>query len=401
MKKIGRRSFLKGAVASVFTLGIVEGAKTRASATRIARTGSSKKGDMPRRELGTTGATVPILQLGTAQRMDPRYDKVMHLCFREGADAFDTALSYGWGSSQRAIANFIDQIGGERKKLWITSKSGSGSPGGLIKAIDKCLRQLRTDYLDLYLMHQVWDTYKLSKKFLRAGDKLRKSGKTRFFGFSCHGGNVVELMNRAAKTGGIDAILFSYSFREYGHRELNLAIDACKKAGIGLIAMKTNGAIPSDAEEVDKFRSDNFSVGQAKLKSVWADERIDSVASEMDSVRVARENIAAAKSSKPLSAGEIHQLNRLAARTAHLYCKGCAHLCEPAIAGKTGIADTLRFLMYHESYGKRTRARELYKALPPEARHFEREEMVKAAAVCPQGIDVAGRLTRAKKVLES
>jgi hypothetical protein len=331
--------------------------------------------------------------------MDPKYDKVMHRCFREGVDAFDTALSYGWGSSHRAIANFIDQTG-DRKKLWLTSKSGSGSTRGLIKGLDKCLRQLRIDYLDLYLMHQVWDMSMLSKKFLQTGEKLRKSGKTRFFGFSCHGGNVVELMNRAAKRGGIDAILFAYSFREYGNRELNLAIDACKKAGIGLIAMKTMGSIPSDAEEVARFRSDNFSIAQAKLKSVWADERIDSLASEMDSVRVTRENIAAAKSSPSLSAEEVHQLNRLAARTSHLYCKGCSHLCESRQEGKTRIADILRFLMYHESYGKTSRARELYATLSPECRNFSGEDIARAMEVCPQGIDIATRLRKAKSVLD-
>ena len=84
-------------------------------------------------------------------------------------------------------------------------------------------------------------------------------------------------MNHAARTGGIDAILFSYNFRYYGDLELDRAIDACKNAGIGLIAMKTYGAVPEDAEEVIQFTSENFTLGQAKLKSVWADERIDTV----------------------------------------------------------------------------------------------------------------------------
>ena len=206
-------------------------------------------------------------------------------------------------------------------------------------------------------------------------------------------------MNRATKTGGIDAILFRYNFRDYGDRELNLAIDACKKAGIGLIAMKTMGAIPRDAEAVVKFRSEKFSLAQAKLKSVWADERIDSVLSEMHNIREARENITAAKTEKSLSAEEVHQLNRLAAITSGLHCRGCAHLCEGSIEGETRIADTLRFLMYHESYGKTGRARELYNALPPEHRSFNREELARARKVCPLDIDIAARLTKAKSEL--
>ena len=61
-------------------------------------------------------------------------------------------------------------------------------------------------------MHGINRTSMLDKDYLRLGDELRKSGKTRFFGFSCHGGRVVELMNKAAQTGGIDVILFRYNF---------------------------------------------------------------------------------------------------------------------------------------------------------------------------------------------
>lgn len=353
---------------------------------------------MPLKELGKTGVKIPILQLGTSQSLDTVYDKVMHLCFKEGVTYFDTALSYGWGASHRAIANFLKQIG-DRKKLWITSKSGNRSPEGLIADIDKCLAELRTDYLNLYFMHGINDAGMLDKPFLEAGDKLRKSGKTHFFGFSCHDGNVVELLNKAAKVGGIDAILFRYNFRQYGDRQLNLAIDACSKAGIGLIAMKTMGSVPEDIEKVVEFRSQNFTLGQAKLKSVWADNRIDSVVSEMHGVKQARENIAAAKSQKTIKAEEMHQLNRLAALTANYACNGCSHLCESAVDKKIAIADPLRYLMYYECYGKQERAQELYQTIPREARNFENIDLKKASAICPQGIDIASRLSKAKSLL--
>jgi predicted aldo/keto reductase-like oxidoreductase len=250
-------------------------------------------------------------------------------------------------------------------------------------------------------MHGIDSVQMLDRPFLEVGEALRKSGKTRFFGFSCHGGNVVELLNKAAEAGGIDAILFRYNFRRYGDRELNLAIDKCKQAGIGLLAMKTMGSVPPDIEKVAQFRSENFTLAQAKLKSVWADERIDSLVSEMDSVQVAQENIAAAKSEVALTAEESHQLNQLAALTANYACNGCSHLCETALGKRGAIEAPLRYLMYHECYGKTERARELYNAIPPTVRGIDQAGLRRAAAVCPQGIDIAARLNLARTVLEA
>ena len=391
-----RRSFLK--TAAITTAGLSTSAlgKNLEDPAYFA----AGSGSMPQRELGTTGIKVPILQQGTAQRMNKVYDKVLHRCFKGGVTWIDTALSYGWGASHEAVANFVTQIK-DRKKVWITSKSGSSSPGGLADGLDQALNELRTDYIDLFLMHGIDNTAMLDPKFIKLGDRLRKSGKTNFFGFSCHDGNVVELMNTAAKVGGIDAILFRYNFRRYGDRELNLAIDACKKAGIGLMAMKTMGSVPKNLDQVVQFRSKNFTLGQAKLKSVWADERIDTLVSEMDSVRTVKENVAAAKSEKPLTAQESHQLNQLAALTANYACNGCSHICESAIQGNTAISESLRYLMYYESYGKKSHAQQLYKSMPDESRQFNLADLKNASAVCPQGIDIAARLDQARTLLQA
>ncbi len=387
-----RRNFLKGAALAATVAG------GSASSLAQAQTDAAAPSTMPMKTLGSTGVKVPILHQGTAWDVDTNFDRTLHLCLREGITMFDTALQYGWGSSHRAMGNFIKQVG-NRENLWITSKSHAGSPSRLQADLDECLSDIEIDYLDSYFMHGVNDARLLDPEFIQAGDQFRKSGKTKFFGFSCHDGNVVELMNKAAKVGGIDMILFRYNFRRYGDMELNKAMDACKKAGIGLMAMKAQASVPESLEKVADFKSANFTLGQAKLKSIWADERIDTIVSEMPTVQRARENIAAAKSSVDLAASEVHQLNRLAALTANYHCNGCKNLCENAIGNQVAIADQLRYLMYYESYDKPQRARELFSEIPVTLKGFNRDTLAQASRVCPQGIDIAARLEQAQHLL--
>lgn len=388
----GRRSFLKTAAIAASTVG----AASAGSQTAAAKTASANA--IPLRVLGKTGVKVPVIHVGTSIDVDTEYDKILHYTWREGAKMYDTAMRYGWGRSHKAMNTFLTQVK-DRKSMWITSKTPSSSTEAIRADLDTCLKDIGTDYLDAYFMHGLRKMNMLDKEYLALGDEMRKSGKTRFFGFSCHDGNVVDLMNKAAKVGGIDMILFRYNFRRYGDMDLNRAIDACHKAGIGLMAMKTQGSVPASIEGVKQFTSKNFTLGQAKLKSVWADERIATAVSEMNTVQRAKENITAAKAGAELTAQEVHQLNQLAAQTAHYHCQGCDNICERASNHQLAIADSMRFLMYYESYGKQERARELYQELPEERRLYDEDILHAASKVCPQGIDIVKRYKNANELL--
>ncbi|MEN8165382.1 MAG: aldo/keto reductase [Acidobacteriota bacterium] len=394
-----RRSFLKAAAISTVGAGI-GGGTLSAAESQPSTKASSLPAKVPRKKLGATGQSIPCLLVGCAQKFDPKYDKILHRAFKDGVDYLDTAIVYADGQSHRTIAPFIKQIG-DRSKLWITSKgpSKNATVESYTEDLDRCLEELETDYLDLFFMHALDDPKFLAPEFIRMGERLRASKKTRFFGFSCHGDHQVELLNKAAKVGGIDAIMFRYSFAKYGDLELNKAIDACRKAGIGLIAMKTQDSVPGDQEDVLRFKSRQFTLAQAKLKAVWADERIDAAVSHMDNTKKLAENIAAAKSPSQLTMNEFQQLQRLATARAEHSCQGCSHICEAHFPEKTAVARPLRYLMYHQCYGETERARALYAQLSPEERDFTGVDLRAATRACPQGIAIEQRLVEAGRQL--
>jgi uncharacterized protein len=402
-QELPRRDFMKGALAAgAAGCGAVMAQAEETEKLPALKPEPGQK--VPRKELGSTGVKIPILIMGTCQELDPEYDKRLHRAYQFGVDHIDTAEMYDNYKSHKTIAPFIKQIV-DRKKLFISSKAHNkieeATPEKFKKQIDKSLAELETDHLDLFFIHMAHDEGFLAPEYLKMAEELKKSGKIKFFGVSCHDGSVPRMLMKAAEVhNDCDAVMFRYNFRQYGDRELNLAIDAAKNAGVGLIAIKTLAAIPDDAEEIEPFVSKNFSRIQAKLKAVWADDRIDGIASQMGNVQHVMENAAAAISEKPLTMSEFHQLNRLAARTCAEYCTGCNHICESRIDTDLRVADILRYVMYHDAYGNRDYARARYQALPPHQRD-DHVDLRAAMAACPQKIDLPQKLAYARRILSA
>ncbi len=353
---------------------------------------------IPRRVLGKTKETVPVLLMGGAMRFDQTFDPKLAECLRFGVNYFDTADCYAGGTSEIAIGNFLEKTG-KRKEVWITTKSDDHTPAGLARLLDRSLERLKTNQVDMLFLHALKDPRTLSPEVAQAAEQFKKAGKIRFFGFSCHDSTVAELISRAAEVGWIDAVMFRYNFREYGNTELNRAMDAAHKAGVGLIAMKTQGSAVSFEDSVNKFTEKNFTRHQAVLKAVWADERISAAVSQMDTLEKIKSNVAAALDKTSLAESDILELQRYAESTRHLYCAGCQHICNAAVPAGVEVGTTLRYLMYHDNYGERETARQLFAQLPEAARRIAGVDFSKAAALCPHRIDIARHMRRAAEVL--
>lgn len=388
-----RRDFFKGALTAGVGLTLGSGLKNKAEAKE--EKGSFDK--VPTKKLGKTGIDTPIIIVGGAQTFNSTFDPLLHTAYKDGVNFIDTALNYENGGSHRTVAPFIKQIG--REKLTIATKVHPSHEKVWEGGLQKCLDQMKTDYADLYYLHGVDTLDQIGKNYIKIGEKFKKQGKIKHLAFSCHDGNVVGLMNHAAKHGGYDVIMFRYNFSRYGDLALNKAIDNCKKAGIGLIAMKVQNSLPDSIEKVVKFKSKDFTLPQAKLKAVWADERIDCAISHMTNLRMLKENLAAAKSKVQLSMSDFQQLQTLARVGSPYKCEGCDHICSPHFEGNTKVSSVLRFLMYSECYKEPEKAKRLFQELPSDQRQIAGINFDQASKVCPQSINLKERMEQARRVL--
>jgi diketogulonate reductase-like aldo/keto reductase len=133
-----------------------------------------------------SGDKVPVLGLGTWRMGERRSERAQEVAaIRLGLDLgltlVDTAEMYGDGGAEEAIA---EAIAGRREGLFIVSKvyPHNASRAGAIAACERSLKRLKTDRLDLYLLH--WRGSVPLAETVEAFERLKASGKVRNWGVS-------------------------------------------------------------------------------------------------------------------------------------------------------------------------------------------------------------------------
>ena len=183
-----------------------------------------------------SGEAVPVLGQGTWYMGDgvhPRGDEIAAL--RAGIDLgmtlIDTAEMYGSGRSEELVG---EAIAGRRDEVFLVSKvlPGNASRSGTIKACEQSLKRLRTDRLDLYLLH--WPGSHPLAGTLDGFEALRQAGKIRHFGVSNF--DTDEMESLWAEPGGpqtaTDQVLYNLTRRGI---EWDL-LPWCRSKGVPLMA---------------------------------------------------------------------------------------------------------------------------------------------------------------------
>lgn len=127
--------------------------------------------------------------------------EVIHTALEQGIDYFDHADVYGKGKSEEVFSEAIDMNADVREKLIIQSKCGirpgryDFSKDYILSAVEGSLRRLKTDYLDVLLLHRP-DALAEPEEVAEAFAALHSSGKVRYFGVSNHNPMQIELLSK-------------------------------------------------------------------------------------------------------------------------------------------------------------------------------------------------------------
>lgn len=389
---IKRRKFLQTiGAASVGSMvgGIVKPADADAAAMKVGT-----------RSFGRTGIQVPILSLGTM--FDTGANQLLlRQAVKWGVTYWDTAQWYNKWGSEMGIGKYLSKYPEDRKKIFLVTKSARRDADGLTAEFNDSLNNLKTDYIDLFFVHSVKNAKKeLTSEIKAWGEKMKAKGKIRLFGFSTHS-NMEKCLSHAATLGWIDGVMTTYNYRVMGTKKMKKAVDDCYKAGIGLTAMKTQGASSKpkfgfgskEGEALtERFIGKGMTAEQAKLLAVWTDERIAAVCSQMNTMTILKANTEAAVNQVRLTASDRRYFEAEARVTAASYCAGCTATCESCLTATVPVGKIMRCLMYSRSYGEHFRARVEFRDIPDSVRaRLATLDYSAAERRCPQNMPI-GRL---------
>ncbi len=400
-----RRAFVKGVgVASGVTLGIGKlSSGVHAESSDVEEDGAASTALLPTRRLGRNGPNVSMLAMGGDMNLDSA-QRLIARAWSLGYRYFDTAQKYGHGKEEETYRQWFAQNPGRREQLFLVSKDyPRQGPEQLLDMIDRRLAALGTDYLDLYFIHQLCPEvygkdsveWPRSDRFRKVTEALKRSGKCRMVGFSCHGGP--EYIQAAADGGFLDAVMVQYTpFYERGG-VFDRALTACHERGIGLIAMKTLRHAGNVPRRLPQFDALGLSTHQALLQAVWSDPRITAVCNSVKNLDQMRSSLDAARNyTRPLDLSIIDQLRHVVLACRRTFCPGCPSCDAQSNTTSFAFRDIARYVTYYEQDGN-PEARILYRSLPATARDVSKADLVTLRDGCAFGIDypeIAARAVR-------
>lgn len=314
--KLDRRQVLKG-------MGLLGSALAAGNVTEMTRVfagmekgeGGKATGGLPHRPLGRTGVQVPILVLGGGhliKQSDEEGTKIVHEAIEAGLTFFDNAWDYHQNRSEEVMGKALH---GKRQHVFLMTKMcthGRGKDTGMLH-LEQSLRRLRTDYLDLWQIHEVGcqDDPDLIFRPGGAAEALleaKRQGKVRLIGFTGHKDPSVHLNilkhDFPFDTCQLPLNVFDASYQSFEQ----LVLPELTRRGIAPLGMK------SLCGKGEPIKRGVVTVEEA-IRYVLS-LPIATLVSGIDSREVLRQNLAIVRRFVPMTAQEMDALRKRVASAA-------------------------------------------------------------------------------------
>lgn len=303
---------------------------------------------MEYRVLGKTGLKISRMGFGgiPIQRIDAAGTKVLMQQMKDaGINYIDTARGYTVSESYLGEA-----LEGMREDFILATKSMSRTKEAMAADIDISLGNLRTNYIDLYQVHN--PTVAQFEQVCAPGGALealmeaKAAGKIGHIGVTAHS---LDVFRMALEMDWVETIMFPYNIVESQGVDL---IKACGEKNIGFVVMKplAGGAI-EDAT--------------LAMRYVCANPDCTVVIPGMADPAELEQNLAAVNDTAPLSEEELQKIETIRKELGTQFCRRCNY-CQPCPKG-INISGAFLFHGYLARYGLADWAKDRYSAIPVKA----------------------------------
>ena len=298
--------------------------------------------------LGKTGLRISRMGFGgiPIQKVDAQETrKLMERLVEAGVNYIDSAR--GYTVSEAFLGEALE---GLRDKFVLATKSMARTKEAMAADIDVSLGNFRTDYIDLYQVHNPseadLDKVAAPGGALEALLEAKAAGKIGHIGVTAHTAKVFE---KALAMDWVETIMFPYNIVETQGEEL---MRRAAQQNVGFICMKplAGGAI-EDASLAMRFIAKNPDVSV--------------VIPGMYDVREIDQNLAAMEDESPLSEEELAKIDEIRRTLGTEFCRRCNY-CQPCTAG-IGISGIFVLEGYLQRYGLGNWAKARYAATPKKA----------------------------------
>ncbi len=332
-------------------------------------------------KLGKTDLSVSLMGVGAIplQRFDEENAlSILHEALNLNINFVDTAR--GYTVSEELIGSALSKLG--RDKFVIATKSMKRDYAGMKADIEVSLKNLRSDYIDLYQCHFVTTAQELEKIIsqdgaLKALLEAKKNGKIRHFGITSHNNNTII---SAIDSQIFETVQYPFSFIETDGLEV---FERAKKYEMGTIAMKPLGG--------GAIRNIGLSLRYIASRGV-----VDTLIPGVDDEVQLRTNAEPFLSEiKPLSEFENRIIMQEKEVIGREFCRRCDY-CQPCPA-KIPISLIFNAYAYYQRYHLVDWAKDKYKAC--EKNIMDCIDCGACEQKCPYNLPVRDLLRRSHDIL--